>query len=540
MKIPSYIKTYIKPALASLAVAVIYVAAIPSGCYAAPVKSQNAPFTLIIDPGHGGHDYGAVDNNAHEKDINLGVARKLDELIRKKLKNVKVIMTRSDDTFKSLQERADIANRNKGDLFLSIHTNSVDKSNPNRKTVSGASVYALGPQKDANNLKVAMRENSVIELESNYQQKYSGFDPSKDESYIIFELAQKKTLGKSLKFANQAQKQLVSTAARKDRGVKQAGFWVLWATSMPAVLVELDFICNPESADYLTSESGQQKLAQALFNSIETYIGSNTGSNVTAQIVDVKKPMASTEINEEPEEQNVIASQAKSKGTRQLAQAPKTQNNHVSQRRRRSDSAKKTSDSRQVETSDIPLYSEQENQPEQKETLKAKPSPDTPKTDEGKKRKEKSKKVKGKKAAGKEDKGKEDKGKDNKGTTNRSGQKTFIVKGPASGSSVTTPRKTGSINTKNDSPAPKLSTSNQNNGSPVMVYQIQIGASEKEMSANDPRFCGIAPTGHFTENGLHKYVCFTGSDRRSAEQKLLEIKSVIPDAFIIVRMDSSK
>lgn len=228
-------------------------------------------FTVVIDAGHGGHDVGATDNGIREKDVNLGVAKKLAEMLGKKRKDVKVVMTRDKDEFISLQERADIANRNRGDLFISIHTNSVDKKNSNRKKVEGSSVYALGLHKDANNLKVAQRENSVIELESNYEQKYSGFDPKKDESYIIFEMAQKRNLGHSLKFAGEAQKQLVNVAERADRGVKQAGFWVLWATSMPSVLVELDFICNPKSAKFIGSADGQQKMAQALFNAIENY-----------------------------------------------------------------------------------------------------------------------------------------------------------------------------------------------------------------------------------------------------------------------------
>ena len=228
-------------------------------------------FTVVIDAGHGGHDVGATDNGIREKDVNLGVAKKLAEMLSKKRKDVKVVMTRDKDEFISLQERADIANRNRGDLFISIHTNSVDKKNSNRKKVEGSSVYALGLHKDANNLKVAQRENSVIELESNYEQKYSGFDPKKDESYIIFEMAQKRNLGHSLKFAGEAQKQLVKVAERVDRGVKQAGFWVLWATSMPSVLVELDFICNPKSAKFIGSVDGQQKMAQALFNAIENY-----------------------------------------------------------------------------------------------------------------------------------------------------------------------------------------------------------------------------------------------------------------------------
>lgn len=235
--------------------------------------AQSHTFTLVLDAGHGGKDVGAVDNGACEKDINLGVAKRVAEKVKKNLKGVKVVMTRDDDTFISLQQRAEIANSAKADLFISIHTNSVDKSNKNRRSVAGASVYALGLHKDDSNMSVAQRENSVIELEGkDYQQKYSGFDPQKDESYIIFEMAQKKNLAQSIRFADDVQKNLVSHAGRKNRGVHQAGFWVLWATAMPAVLVELDFICNPESAEYMTSKKGEEELAEAIFQAIRQYV----------------------------------------------------------------------------------------------------------------------------------------------------------------------------------------------------------------------------------------------------------------------------
>ena len=164
-------------------------------------QAAGKEFVVVLDAGHGGKDIGAVDNGAREKDINLSVALKVGELLKKKMKDTKVVFTRDDDTFVSLQGRADIANKSKADLFVSIHTNSVDKSNKNRKSVSGTSVYALGLHKDDNNMNVARRENSVIEPEGNFEQKYSGFDPSKDESYIIFEMAQKKNLAQSIKFA---------------------------------------------------------------------------------------------------------------------------------------------------------------------------------------------------------------------------------------------------------------------------------------------------------------------------------------------------
>ena len=178
-KIAHIYRTLLKGAVAIQAAVLIAAAQSFASQTEAP---KGHDFTVVIDAGHGGHDHGAIDNGVREKDINLAVAKDLADLIKKKLKDVKVVMTRYDDTFISLQERAYIANRNRGDIFISIHTNSVDKSNPNRKSVQGTSVYALGLHKDQDNLKVARRENSVIELEENFDQKYSGFDPNKDEA----------------------------------------------------------------------------------------------------------------------------------------------------------------------------------------------------------------------------------------------------------------------------------------------------------------------------------------------------------------------
>ncbi|MCM1490326.1 MAG: N-acetylmuramoyl-L-alanine amidase [Muribaculum sp.] len=232
----------------------------------------NDKIVVVLDPGHGGKDFGASENGAKEKDINLAVAKKVAALVEKNIKDVEIVMTRNSDKYLTLQQRADIANNAHGNLFMSIHVNSVDKKNKNRRNVKGSSVYVLGLHRDQDNMKVAMRENSVIELESDYKEKYSGFDPSKDESYIIFEMSQKRNLGESIRVAGDAQNELVGNAGRGNRGVRQAGFWVLWATSMPAVLVELDFICNPESVKFMTSDKGEDKLAESLYNAIKKFV----------------------------------------------------------------------------------------------------------------------------------------------------------------------------------------------------------------------------------------------------------------------------
>lgn len=258
--------------LISLSVLLILVLATLTGNATNKIKDKDK-LVIVLDPGHGGKDFGACENGAKEKDINLNVAKKLHNMIEKELNDeVKVVMTRSTDVYLTLQERADVANDAGGDLFMSIHVNSIDKKTSGRQSVKGSSVYVLGLHRDQDNMKVAMRENSVIELESDYKEKYSGFDPSKDESYIIFEMAQKRNLGESIRVASDAQNSLVEYSGRSNRGVRQAGFWVLWATSMPAVLVELDFICNPQSVKYMTSESGENELAKSLFKSIKKFV----------------------------------------------------------------------------------------------------------------------------------------------------------------------------------------------------------------------------------------------------------------------------
>ncbi|MBJ2185082.1 MAG: N-acetylmuramoyl-L-alanine amidase [Muribaculaceae bacterium] len=247
-------------------------------CLAVAVATQAAvrsdaqkPFTLVVDPGHGGKDYGCVGRKTNEKTIVLDVARRLGDIIKKEHPEIKQVYTRDTDRYLTLQQRADVANGASGDLFVSIHVNSVDRRSRNRTSVRGASVYTLGLHKSDNNLNVAMRENAVMELEQDYSAKYQGFDPNSSESYIMFELNQNSHVANSLELASGMQAELISTAGRADKNVRQAGFWVLWAVAMPSVLVELDFICNPSMEDFLHSEKGREKCARALANAISSY-----------------------------------------------------------------------------------------------------------------------------------------------------------------------------------------------------------------------------------------------------------------------------
>lgn len=228
-------------------------------------------FTVVIDPGHGGKDAGALGLRTNEKSINLNVALKLKSLLEKEMDDAKVEMTRSTDRFVALQKRADFANNKHADIFISIHANSISSKSPMHRKINGASVYTLGLDRSDTNLSVAMRENEVMKLEADYSTTYQGFDPSSTESYIAFEMMQHKNMDQSIALAEAVQNQLVRTAGRKNNGVRQAPFWVLVRTSMPSILVELDFICNPAMEKFMASDDGSDKLARAIYNGIERY-----------------------------------------------------------------------------------------------------------------------------------------------------------------------------------------------------------------------------------------------------------------------------
>jgi N-acetylmuramoyl-L-alanine amidase len=224
-------------------------------------------WVIVIDAGHGGKDPGALGSFSSEKDITLAIALKTGSYIEKNLRNVTVIYTRKDDTFVEVRERANIANKNKADLFISIHANSV-----NSKSIHGTETFVMGPAKDQQNLEVAMKENEVILLENDYSTTYEGFDPKSPESYIMFSLMQNIFLKQSTSLASEIQNRYRAENNRYDRGVKQAGFWVLFMTTMPSVLTETGFITNPVEEKFLNSSEGQNKLASSIFKACSDYI----------------------------------------------------------------------------------------------------------------------------------------------------------------------------------------------------------------------------------------------------------------------------
>ncbi len=223
-------------------------------------------YTVVLDAGHGGKDPGAVGRFSQEKDLNLSLVLKVGALLAEQYPDINVVYTRSTDVFIPLQTRADIANKNNADLFISIHTNASENKNS-----KGVETFILGTEKAEKNLDVAMRENAVMKLEADYKTTYHGFDPNSIDSYIMFELMQNNFMDQSLLFASQVQKHFVGYLNRSDRGVQQASFWVLLKTACPAILFEMGFISNAEEEKFLNADTTMDMMATALVNAFAAY-----------------------------------------------------------------------------------------------------------------------------------------------------------------------------------------------------------------------------------------------------------------------------
>lgn len=222
--------------------------------------------TIVLDAGHGGKDPGNLGSRSKEKDINLAVTLLVGKYIEENLPDVKVIYTRDDDSFPTLKERPQIANNNKADLFVSIHSNSA----PN-KSAFGTETFVMGTKHFEANFDIVKRENSVILLEDNYEENYEGFDPSSPESYMMFNLMSKVYFENSVSLADNIETQFKNRVGRKSRGVKQGPFYVLWTPSMPSILVELGFLSNSNEERFLMSQQGKEYMASAIYRSIRDY-----------------------------------------------------------------------------------------------------------------------------------------------------------------------------------------------------------------------------------------------------------------------------
>ena len=283
---------------------------VPAHAQAAGSTQSISLKTVVIDPGHGGKDAGCIsrDKKTYEKNIALDVSKRFAQKISAAYPDVTVLMTRGDDTFVELDNRAMLANKAGADLFISIHVNAV----PNNTTANGYSIHCLGQSSKkgndlySKNLDLVKRENSVIMLEEGYETKYQGFNPNDPQSSIIFNLVQNAHLGNSLAFAEDIAAAMASGPIRNSRGVSQDPFWVLWRTAMPSVLVEMGFITNQEDLNVLRSEDGRDKIATNLFNAFKTFKSRYDGSmtiGTEEKPAEKEKPKAEAKPKEEKPQQ---------------------------------------------------------------------------------------------------------------------------------------------------------------------------------------------------------------------------------------------
>lgn len=235
-------------------------------CATLPTLTKSLVKTIVIDAGHGGHDSGCQYGGVKEKDVTLKIALELGKKINDKFPEIKVFYTRKTDEFVKLWDRAEIANKAHANLFISIHCNANKKN-----TVYGTETFAMGLHKAEGNLDIAKRENDVILMEEQYIERYDGFDPNSPETHIILSLHQNAYLEKSITFASLIEKQFSQINNRTSRGVKQAGFLVLWKTKMPSVLIETGFLSNKQDRILLTSKSGVDKIVNAIANSVADF-----------------------------------------------------------------------------------------------------------------------------------------------------------------------------------------------------------------------------------------------------------------------------
>jgi len=263
--------------------------------YLTTPRLQNKVKTVCIDAGHGGHDPGCHGVNTHEKNVALSIALKLGKLIETHFPDVKVVFTRKTDVFIELHRRAEIANQADADLFISIHCNSGPPE------ASGSETFALGLHKSEANLAVAKRENEAVLLEKDYKANYDGFDANSPEGNVIFSLYQNTYLNRSLSLASKCQKYFTGDATRYNRGVKQAGFLVLWKTAMPAILIETGFLTNRTEEKFLADANNQELMARSIFKAFTDYKNEVEGTNVKP---DLKAPeKKDDDAKQEPKEE---------------------------------------------------------------------------------------------------------------------------------------------------------------------------------------------------------------------------------------------
>jgi N-acetylmuramoyl-L-alanine amidase len=254
--------------------------------------------TIVLDAGHGGHDSGCHGpSHSYEKEVTLKIVLALGKMIEEKYPDVRVLYTRKTDVFITLQDRALMANKNNADLFVSVHCNA----NAN-KSAYGSETFIMGLHVSQANLDVAKRENAVIKLEENYEKVYEGFDPDSPEAMIALSLTQNANIEQSSFLASKVQEYFTKKLGRFNRGVKQAGFWVLYRTTCPSILIETGFLTNKTEEQYLTSYTGQQEMATAMLNAFDDYkFAVEKGGKLTAPVIISTEPIPPSKYEREVE-----------------------------------------------------------------------------------------------------------------------------------------------------------------------------------------------------------------------------------------------
>lgn len=549
---------------------VLFVAFLPTVAWS---NAEKRNFTLVIDAGHGGHDAGAVGAYSKEKDINLRVALAFGKLVEENCHNVKVVYTRKTDVFIPLQRRADIANNNKADLFISVHTNAL----PAGRLAYGSETYTLGMARANANLAVAKRENAVITLENDYKTTYQGFDPNKAESYVIFEFMQDKYMKQSVDLASCIQKQYVSTG-RPNKGVHQAGFLVLRNTSMPSVLTELGFITTPAEETYLNSQQGVMELSRSIYNGFLAYlrmhekgvhdIPENLPTRMTA---DLPKPKASEPLAEPSNFNNSEAAvvPVATVPTTRIVETPN--DNDVALISRRSNNAKhstakhatpKAEPKREVETKEkAPTNHAKEKSKLQENTTKTKEAAQSKNTLTKGKETPKSKDVAStSKAQGnttrtkeanntKKEQANSSKPTNKESTPNsksKDAPKEIKSKNKVENNSKTSLSKTSKKNettlakgktqqrtndkTHETKKASKTSTKQKVN------YRIQVGAGKTEISTTDAQFKGLSIS-RVKEGTLYKYYYGSYTSYADAQKALRTVKTKLSSAYVVATVN---
>ncbi len=468
--------------------------------------------TIVIDPGHGGKDPGAIGKKSKEKDLTLAVGLLLGEKVERELKSLKVIYTRKDDRFVELFERANIANRSKADLFISIHINSAKSPEAH-----GTEAWVLGLHRSDENLNLAKRENAVLEFEGNIEQNY-GFDPNSPTGNIIITMQQSAFLNQSIQFAKYVERQFVEKTDRQNRGVHQAGFIVLYKTVMPSCLIELGFISNREEEYYMSSPEGQEEIANSIFKALKQFIRDYDESLGKKSSI-------------EPDDEEPVIKKPKAPSRAAVEQ--------VDQSERPTQALSKNNGDKPVRT--ISIESEEENTAVKEQTGKTKKkNEEDGETEET--FKEAFNNVINNTPVVEEPKPKE------KAVEKKPVEKPIekkLVEKPIEKKPVEKPIEKKPVEKPIEKPIVKSTekpvekplekNTAKNSAGSGIEYRVQVKANPTDISTKDPVFRLNQDVIAIVENGVYKYQCGNFTDKNEAKIRLAKaIKDGFKDAFIVV------